>query len=179
MKRNNLGTIRRGHAIVRTVMPRTAPPTALTDEAPRRFVDDYLLALLARASHAVSSEFHARLRVRGVSVPVWRVLATLSGSPGETVTGLAEHCLLQQPTMTKVLDRMERDGLVRRRQDTQDRRVVRLTLTPRGEAMVADLLAAAKAHEAEVLARHPAAEAQAIKELLRALIARHGARPRH
>jgi DNA-binding MarR family transcriptional regulator len=151
----------------------------LTDEAaPVRFVDDYLLALLARASHAVSSEFHARLRIRGVSVPVWRVLATLSGSPGETVTGLATHCLLQQPTMTKVLDRMERDGLVRRRSDVQDRRVVRITLTPRAETMVAELLAAAKAHEAEVLARHPTAEAQAIKDLLRALIARHGGRQR-
>ena len=60
---------------------------------PERFVDDYLLYLLARGSHAMSSEFHVALRKAGVSVPVWRVLATLSGSPGETVTGLAEACL--------------------------------------------------------------------------------------
>ena len=136
-----------------------------------RFVDDYLLSLLARASFVVSSEFHDRLRARGVSVPVWRVLAMLSGGP-ETVTALAEACLLQQPTMTKVLDRMERDGLVKRQQDGRDRRLVRVHLAPKGEAMVGDLLAAARAHEAEVVARHP--DAAAIKDLLRSLIARQG-----
>jgi DNA-binding MarR family transcriptional regulator len=146
-----------------------------TPHAAPRFVDDYLLSLLARASHVVSSEFHDRLRARGVSVPVWRVLATLSGGP-ETVTALAEACLLQQPTMTKVLDRMERDGLVRRQQDERDRRLVRVSLTPRGEAMAGELLAAARAHEAEVIARHP--DAAAIKDLLRALIARQGQRRR-
>lgn len=144
--------------------------------APPRFVDDYLLSLLARASHVISSEFHARLRSRGVSVPVWRVLASLSGSAGETVSTLAAACLLLQPTMTKVLDRMERDGLVRRKQDTADRRLVRIHLTPRGEAMVADLLSAARQHEAEIVLRHP--ETAAIKDLLRALIARQNARRR-
>jgi DNA-binding MarR family transcriptional regulator len=143
----------------------------------RRFVDDYLLSLLARASHAVSAEFHERLRAHGVSVPEWRVLATLHGGQGETVTVLAEACLLQQPTMTKVLDRMERTGLVYRLQGGADRRLVRILPTPRGEAMGAELLAAARAHEAEVLARHP--EAEAIKDLLRALIARHAPRRRH
>ena len=146
-----------------------------TQNAAARFVDDYLLSLLARASYVVSTEFHDRLRARGVTVPVWRVLATLSSGP-ETVTALAEACLLQQPTMTQVLARMERDGLVRRNQDGRDRRLVRVHLAPRGETLLADLLAAARAHEAEGLARHP--DAAAIKDLLRALIARQGQRKR-
>src|SRR3954468_11661905 len=109
-----------------------------------RFVDDYLLYLLARASHLISAEFHEQLRRRGISVPVWRVLASLVGSAGETVTGLAETCLLQQPTMTKLLDRMVRDGLVKRTQDSRDRRVVRIALTPRGETMVGELVVIAR-----------------------------------
>ena len=108
-------------------------------------------------------------------MPVWRVLATLSGGP-ETVTVLAEACLLQQPTMTKVLDRMERSGLVTRQQDARDRRLVRVHLAPKGETMLEDLLAAARAHEAEVVARHP--DAGAIKDLLRSLIARQSRRQR-
>ncbi len=135
-----------------------------------RFVDDYLLYLLARGSHAISSEFHSKLRKEGVSVPVWRVLATLSGSPGETVTGLAEACLLQQPTMTKLLDRMVRDGIVKRMPDARDRRVVRIQMLPRGEHMVKDLLVAAKAHEAELLARFPAIDQLQLKQLLRAMM---------
>ncbi|MCB4820587.1 MarR family winged helix-turn-helix transcriptional regulator [Roseicella aerolata] len=143
----------------------------------QRFIDDYLLYLMARASHLISSEFHDLLRRRGISVPVWRVLASLVGSQGETVTGLAETCLLQQPTMTKLLDRMVRDGLVKRMQDTRDRRVVRVALTTRGEVMATELVQLARQHEAEVLARHPEAEAMAIKSLLRGIVARQ-AKPR-
>ncbi len=152
----------------------TVTPMPLTreDRAMSRFVDDYLLYLMARASHVLSAEFHTTLRRAGVPVPVWRVLATLSGSPPETVTGLAEACLLQQPTMTKLLDRMVRDGLVQRLPDAKDRRVVRIEATPRGEALVKDLLDAARQHETEVLRRFPEMDEHALKELLRAIIAR-------
>lgn len=146
---------------------------ANTDTPAPRFVDDYLLYLMARASHVVSAEFHSVLRRAGVQVPVWRVLATLSGSPGETVSGLADACLLQQPTMTKLLDRMVRDGLVKRLPDPRDRRVVRIQMTPRGESLVADLLVSAKKHENEVLARYPEMDAMQLKNLMRALIGRH------
>ena len=144
-----------------------------------RFIDDYLLYLLARASHAISAEFHEQLRRRGVAVPVWRVLASLVGGEGETVTGLATVCLLQQPTMTKLLDRMVRDGLVERAQDVRDRRVVRIRLTPRGQTTVTDLLDMARQHEAEVLARHDLADSGPLKELLRAIIARHARQRRN
>ena len=147
--------------------------TSAINATKARFIDDYLLYLLARASHAISAEFHEMLRRKGVSAPVWRVLASLVGGEGETVTGLADVCLLQQPTMTKLLDRMVRDDLVHRAQDLRDRRVVRINLTPRGEQMVKDLLEAARLHEAEVLARHPQAEADELKQLLRGIITRH------
>ena len=131
-----------------------------------------LADLLARASHVVVQGFADELRRRGASLPVWRVLAALSARPGETVTGLAEACLLQQPTMTKLLDRMVRDGLVARAPDARDRRVVRVSLTPEGEAKAAELVAAARRYEAEVLARHP--QAEGIKAVLRDIIARSG-----
>lgn len=151
-------------------------PSDLRLDAPasQRFIDDYLLYLLARASHLVSTEFHEQLRRRGVSVTVWRVLASLIGSGGETVTGLAETCLLQQPTMTKLLDRMVRDGLVQRTQDGRDRRVVRVMLTERGQTLAAEVAQAARLHEADLLARYPEVEALAIKDLLRAILARNG-----
>jgi DNA-binding MarR family transcriptional regulator len=154
----------------------TPPPPPGTTE---RFIDDYLLYLMARASHLISSEFHQELRRRGVSVPVWRVLASLVGSPeGETVTGLAEVCLLQQPTMTKLLDRMVRDGLVQRTQDGRDRRVVRVALTDRGAAIAQELIKAARQHEASVLARQPPEEAAILKDLMRGILERHRSSPR-
>ena len=141
------------------------------------FVEGYLLYLLARVSHTLSGEFHQQLRRRGVSVPVWRVLASLSGSKGETVTGLAEVCLLQQPTMTKLLDRMVRDGLVTRSQDARDRRVVRVALTPKGETLAEELIRAARQHEATILARFPEMEAMNVKALLRSVLERETNKP--
>jgi DNA-binding MarR family transcriptional regulator len=134
---------------------------------PPRFVEGYLLYLLARASHAASAGFHARLRARGVAVPVWRVLATLHGAErGETVGALAAACLMQQPTMTKLLDRMAAEGLVRRERAG---RQTRIRPTDAGERLAADLIAEARLHEAALLARHAEA-APALKALLREII---------
>jgi len=80
------------------------------DEAPRRFIDDYLSYLLARASHLVSRQFHAQLKPRGMAVPVWRVLSTLSDGDGLPVTELAKITLFKQPTLTKVIDRMSKQA---------------------------------------------------------------------
>jgi MarR family transcriptional regulator, organic hydroperoxide resistance regulator len=136
-------------------------------DPPPRFVEDYLLSLLARASHAASAAFHARLKARGVAVPVWRVLATLHGSAqGETVGALAAACLMQQPTMTKLLDRMEAEGMIRRRREGRQTRILP---TRAGEKLAAALIAEARAHETALLARHESA-APALKALLRGIV---------
>ncbi|MCK8786189.1 MarR family transcriptional regulator [Roseomonas sp. NAR14] len=152
--------------------------TGESANASDRLIDDFLPYLLARASHVVSAEFHGRLRGLKVSAPKWRVLAALSSNDGETVSGLAESCMLQQPTMTKLLDRMVRDRLVTRAPDARDRRVVRISLTERGRAAVSELLSAAQRHEAELFARHSSAEGDVIKAALRSLIGQHDARRR-
>jgi DNA-binding MarR family transcriptional regulator len=99
-------------------------------------------------------------------------MAVLFEHPGETVTGLAKRCLLRQPTMTKLLDRMESDHVIRRSPDRQDHRVVRISLTNEGATLAATLVEAAKHHEAALLARHP--QAATIKEGLRSIVAEHG-----
>jgi len=138
----------------------------------RRSAGPFLPDLLARAAHVMERGFAEELRTRGTSLPVWRVMAALSACPGETVTGLAEACLSQQPTMTKLLDRMVRDGLVARMPDARDRRVVRVALTPDGAAKADELLEAAARYEAGVLALHPRAEG--IKATLADMVARPG-----
>jgi MarR family transcriptional regulator, organic hydroperoxide resistance regulator len=148
-----------------------------SEESGRRRTDEpFLPDLLARAAHTLIQDFARELRGHGVSIPVWRVMATLSADPGQTVGALAEACLLQQPTMTKLLDRLARDGLVARTQDPRDRRVVRVALTPQGQAKAAGLAAAAERYQAEVLARHPRAEP--ITAVLLDIIARSGPAPR-
>jgi DNA-binding MarR family transcriptional regulator len=136
------------------------------------FLDDHLPHLLTLAARAASDAFERELRARGISVPVWRVLAVLLDRSGEKVTSLARRCLLQQPTMTKLLDRMEKDQLVRRSSSDRDQRIVQVSLTAQGRTLAVALVDAAKHHEAALLARHP--QAATIKDGLRAIIAEHG-----
>lgn len=142
-----------------------------------RFVDDYLLYLLARASSEVSAQFHADLKGHGLQVPEWRVLATLSDGDGMTLGELAARALQRQPTMTKIVDRMVQSGLVTRRKGEPDRRQVRIFITDDGRKRVKDALSAAKKHEAEVLSDYSAEEAHRLKSMLQALIDRNGALP--
>jgi len=146
---------------------------ALSAPAGERFVDDYLLYLLARASHVASAQFHDRLAEQGISVPVWRVLAVLAGTEGLTVGDLAKGVLYKQPTLTKVVDRMVADGLVERVPGAGDRRTVLVRSTPKGCALVDDLLAAAKEHEQAILANYSREEARTLKQVLRTLIDRN------
>jgi len=145
-----------------------------TKRAPRngRFVEGYLAYLLARASHLVSRQFHAQLRDAGLALPQWRVLAALADSDGRTIGELARMALTPQPTMTKIVDRMEAEALVVRAPAPDDRRSTLVRITPKGRGAVAPLIVRARSHETEVLRGLSAGEADLLKQVLGRLIAR-------
>ena len=87
-----------------------------------RFVDDYLPALLAQASHLMSSEFHRVVVAHGFSVSEWRVLASLADSEPMTIGRLTQITVIKQPTVTRLLDRMNAKGHVERLAHDTDRR---------------------------------------------------------
>lgn len=153
------------------VMRRIAPARPRPDLPQDGFAKSYLAYLLARASHHVSGEFHATLKGLGLSVPEWRVLACLSDVDGLGVVELADMAIMQQPRMTKILDRLQGDALIRRVADTGDRRRVLIHLTEAGRAKVAPVLVAARAHEATLMAPLSSDERATIKHALDLLIA--------
>ena len=75
------------------------------------------------------SGFHAKLKTWKLSVPEYRVLRRLAGADGLGVGDLAAMAIMAQPRMTKLLDRMQRQGLVGRDPDRKDRRRVLIHLT--------------------------------------------------
>lgn len=151
--------------------PADAERTTQADQAQSdRFLEDYLLFLLAAASASASAGFHAIVRDRGLRVPEWRALACLHDEDGQMITRLAALALMEQSAMTRVIERMEERGLVTRRGDTRDRRRVRVFLTPEGRSLVEALVRHARAHESQVLELLPAAERQTLKASLALLI---------
>ena len=138
------------------------------------FVDDYLAYLLARASHLISSEFHVVVEANGLSLITWRVMASLSGKDALSVGELADIVLAKQPTVTKLIGRMEQDGWVKRCDAAHDKRQSLVSLTPAGRRKVNPLLALARAHESQVTADIGASEVALLKRALERMIAMRG-----
>jgi MarR family transcriptional regulator, organic hydroperoxide resistance regulator len=116
----------------------------------RRAREERLIDLLARANHVLAEGFHAQVRARGLSVTEWRVLAALAERDGVPMMDLGQKVLFKQPTLTKVIDRMERTFLVSRRTAREDRRRALVDLTELGRQLATPLLASAREHEAWV-----------------------------
>jgi DNA-binding MarR family transcriptional regulator len=151
--------------------PLTSSTMPIPAELP--FVDDYLPALLAQASTLISEEFHAIVLASGFSVSEWRILATLTGSEGMSIGGLAQVALAKQPTVTRLLDRMETRDCVQRYPHDSDRRITMVRITHHGRQIVGDLIVQAKAHEQRVLKPFSAKESTVLKATLRKLIELH------
>lgn len=143
----------------------------MTDADPDApFVDDYLLYLLAAASEAASTEFHEQVRAAGLRVPEWRIIACLVGADGAMVTQLARKALVEQSRLTKIIDQMAERGLLERRADPEDRRRVRVHLSPVGAALAERLIGRARAHETRLLDALQGSDAAALKPALTALL---------
>ncbi len=134
--------------------------------------DDYLPYLLARAAHHVAGGFHAGLRRHDLTAFSWRVLATLSDGRGYSVGELCERCLAKQPTVSKLIDRLERERWVRRHRDREDGRRVVVEITDAGRRKIAPVLAEAREYERAILGAGRASELERLRSQLRALIVR-------
>jgi DNA-binding MarR family transcriptional regulator len=83
----------------------------------------------------------------GISGAQWGVLRVLhmaegEGEDGLRLTDLGNRLLVRPPSVTTVVDRLERQGLVDRRASTTDRRAKTVSLSPAGRELVGRILEA-------------------------------------
>jgi len=112
------------------------------------FIQRNLPRLLLQARESVMAHTRPRLREHALSDQQWRVLRVL-GEHGVVETGkVAREAFILGPSLTGVLNRMERDGLIRRARDGADQRRTVVAATDRGMQLVAMLSQTIKAHDA-------------------------------
>lgn len=103
------------------------------------------LRLLSCAKR-IEDQVQSRLRARfGISLARFDYLAQLDRAAGGplSMTELGQRLMVSGGNMTGLTDRLEREGLVERRGDPTDRRIQRISLTPRGRTLFAEM---AQAH---------------------------------
>ena len=114
------------------------------------FVHRNLPRLLLQAREAVMAHTRPGLREHGLSDQQWRVLRVLgehAHEPGGIETGrVAREAFLLGPSLTGVLNRMARDGLIERSRCPQDARRSVVRATPEGLAKVQALSQTIEAH---------------------------------
>jgi DNA-binding MarR family transcriptional regulator len=93
-------------------------------------------------------------RAAGLTPAQHQLLLAIRGHGDDpTIGDLAAHLLLKHHSTVGLVDRAESAGLVRRAIDSEDHRIVRVRLTPKGERRLADL---STAHLAELTRLHDA-----------------------
>jgi DNA-binding MarR family transcriptional regulator len=88
--------------------------------------------LMNRIMGRYNATLRAELRERGLTVPQARALGVLSVNDGVTVNDLSVYTVIEQSTMSRTLDALEAQGLVRREADEADSRVRKIFLTDAG-----------------------------------------------
>jgi DNA-binding MarR family transcriptional regulator len=97
-----------------------------------------------------------------------RALTSLDAERGRTMRSLAEEWRCDASTATWIVDRLERRGLVTRDRPADNRRVVRLGITPAGIALLDDLREPLRDCHARQLGHLPRKDLEALVALLRA-----------
>src|SRR5690606_25253906 len=81
--------------------------------------------------------FEDEARLHGFTLPQWRALAEISRSAGLSQVSLAVAIDTDQMTVSGILSRLEKRGLIERYQDPNDSRAKLARLTPTGRDLVA------------------------------------------
>jgi DNA-binding MarR family transcriptional regulator len=108
---------------------RALPKRAL----PKRFdLAQHPMFYMAHILHRNAENVAAALRPSRFDPSAWRILATLQYRDGLTIKELSRFSVLERSFVSRVVLKLERDGVVQRRTSAHDRRAVRVTLTRKG-----------------------------------------------
>lgn len=126
----------------------------------------YLPYLINRAGARLAVEFGREIHRHGVVLQEWRVLAALAAQGGQRLSGLASLTSTDLSTLSRLVGRMVRAGLLSRGRTGGDRREIAVALTARGRRITRAIIPVARRYERLALRGFQPAEEATLKALL-------------
>lgn len=123
--------------------------------------------LLYRTSNQLNQRLHTRLRKSGVNLARWRVLAVLRAYGKLKLGRIVELTVMEQPSISRIVTQLEREGLAKRKVSSEDSRVVHVGLTAAGERAFKEIYPTARKHEERALSGFSKQEINKLAEYLR------------
>jgi DNA-binding MarR family transcriptional regulator len=125
------------------------PPMTLLEPATRKEIDGLksydpkttIGGLLGRVKMAMVAALDAELAPLDITAAQFVVLKSIALGDADSASGLCKDMSYDPGAMTRMLDRLERRGLVRRAANANDRRASNLELTDEGKAVYPKLQA--------------------------------------
>lgn len=97
---------------------------------------DEVLISLRRVTRAIDLHSKHLMKTAGLTAPQMLILQTLRDQGDAIISDVANHISLSQATVTSILDRLEKRGLVMRERSQQDKRKVYACLTDTGSELI-------------------------------------------
>ncbi len=113
-----------------------------------RFLPYRLNVLASLTSQALAQIYRERF---GLTIPGWRVVATLGQYGVRTARDIAVHAVMHKSTVSRAVSQLEARGILRRGANPDDRREERLELTAAGQEVYRAVAPEALAFEARLL----------------------------
>jgi len=98
------------------------------------------------------------------------VLASVANKEADSPAGLCKNISYDPGAMTRMIDRLEQKGLVRRNPNPEDRRATNLEITTAGRALYPQLLAAKESVQAQFLRGFSEQEVRVLEQLLNRML---------
>src|ERR1700687_622645 len=129
---------------------------------------DYLHYLVNRVRTIIAEQFGADALARhGLSIAEWRVLAVLASNGGQRQIDLADLTSIEASTLSRLVSRLVRMGIVTRTRSANSKREGVVKLSAKGTTLVGRLIPIARGYEAAAIAGITPSELAALKRCLR------------
>ena len=139
---------------------------------------EYLPYLVNRVGMIIAEQFgEETLAPHGLSIAMWRVMAVLASAGGQRQIDLAALTSIDASTLSRIVTRLVRIGLLARARSASSNREVVVTLSAKGGALVARLIPRARDIETDAAAGLSAEELAVLKRCLRRIYANMKSRP--
>lgn len=134
-------------------------------------LERFIPYLLFRVSRRLNAHLREEMRAAGVTIHRWRILAVLAAKDGRSLSELAALTVMEQSVISRVVEQMRRDGLVRREAGETDRRVGKIYLAARGRRLFGRIFPVALMHQRRATRALSGGEERALVRLLRKVLA--------
>jgi DNA-binding MarR family transcriptional regulator len=129
----------------------------------------FLPYLIGRIGIYLNVVIGVELDAQGVTLPMWRVIGTLWHRKTCSMGELSDAAAVADTALSRLIRKMEREGLVTRKRSTNDARIIMVTLTFRGRSIAKKLISPALAMEKRVFSKLGSSDIRALRKSLTAV----------